>query len=177
MREADRADGYCVRLALPEEVGCLPAIEVAAAALFPVEDVPPSIDGDPTSVESFAEAQRAGTLWVAVDASNTPVGFALVEALEGHAHLEELDVLLEHGRRGLGTQLVEAVIAWARANRRGPVTLTTFRHLPWNAPFYTRMGFRILSDAELSAGLRAILDNEIAEGFAADKRVAMQHDL
>jgi len=30
------------------------------------------------------------------------------------------------------------------------LTLTTFTHVPWNAPYYTRCGFRVLDDAEIS---------------------------
>jgi GNAT superfamily N-acetyltransferase len=53
------------------------------------------------------------------------VGFAHVKVLEPRAaHLEEIDVHPEHGRRGLGTQLVMAVCEWAATEGYRSVTLT-----------------------------------------------------
>jgi len=36
------------------------------------------------------------------------------------------------------------------------MTLTTFADVPWNALYYLTCGFRVLDDAEVTAGLRAI---------------------
>ena len=56
------------------------------------------------------------------------------------------------------------------------VTLTTFRDVPWNAPFYARLGFRVIE--ALSPGLQAIRDHERDIGDDAfGSRVAMQIDL
>jgi hypothetical protein len=57
------------------------------------------------------------------------------------------------------------------------MTLTTFGHLPWNAPFYERMGFVRLEEADLSESLREELDWEAAHGLERSKRVAMRLDL
>jgi hypothetical protein len=54
--------------------------------------------------------------------------------------------------------------------------LTTFRHLPWNAPFYQKVGFRILEKANLDEQLAEILEEE-AKGLDITKRVAMRLDL
>ena len=67
------------------------------------------------------------------------------ERLDDEAlHLEELDVLPGHGRQGIGTRLVRALCDGARGRGIAAVTLCTFRDVPWNAPFYERLGFRIL---------------------------------
>lgn len=47
----------------------------------------------------------------------------------------------EHGRRGIGGALVGSVCDWARASGIASVTLTTYREIPWNEPFYRRLGF------------------------------------
>lgn len=44
-------------------------------------------------------------------------------------------------------------------------SLTTFGHVPWNAPYYARWRFRVLDDAELAPGLRAIRQREAALGL------------
>jgi GNAT superfamily N-acetyltransferase len=55
-------------------------------------------------------------------------------------HLEEMDVLPEHAGQGLGAALIEAVCSWAHTRGFDAVTLSTFRDVPWNAPFYPRHG-------------------------------------
>ena len=126
----------------------------------------------------FDQAARERRLWTAVTrASGLPVGFALVTIVDGSAHLHEMDVHPDHGRRGLGTALVGAVVEWARGKRFSCVTLTTFRHLPWNGPFYRRLGFEALSPAELTPGLARLLDQEVRDGLDGSKRVAMRLDL
>jgi len=120
-------------------------------------------------------AQEAGRLWVAVDKSDGPVGFAFVRELDGVAHLEELDVLPEHGGRGLGSALLDAVNAWA-IGRYAAITLATFRDVPWNAPFYARRGFREIPADELSPGLRDLVTIERSRGLRTDLRVMMRRD-
>jgi hypothetical protein len=51
--------------------------------------------------------------------------------------------------------MLEQVIESARQAAYPAVTLTTFRDVPWNAPFYTRLGFSMLSELRLPAGLAA----------------------
>lgn len=164
---------YTVRLAAPADVAHLPAIERCAASLFSAEDAPAHVREAVTSVAELEQAQSAGRLWVAVDDAATPVGFAYVLPMEQHMHLEELDVHPDHGRRGLGGKLVRAVTDWARAAGYPAVTLTTFAHVPWNAPFYECMGFRRLAESALSHALRAELDWEAGQGLDRAKRVAM----
>ena len=113
---------YTIAGARPEDLACLAAIEVAAVTLFtgPVFD---SVPHEPTSLTVLEKAQREGRLWVA-RAGQSPVGFALVGVIEsGAAHLEEIDVHPDHGRRGLGTTLVEHVCQWAASAGHAAVTL------------------------------------------------------
>ena len=73
--------------------------------------------------------------------------------------------------------MVETVVKWARRREFPSITLTTFRHLPWNGPFYRRLGFEELSDAALTKELAEQLECEAAEGLDRSKRVAMRLDL
>jgi GNAT superfamily N-acetyltransferase len=57
------------------------------------------------------------------------------------------------------------------------VTLTTFQDVPWNAPWYSRRGFRVLRDHELTPGLRRRRSLEEAQGLPAELRVVMRFDL
>ena len=57
------------------------------------------------------------------------------------------------------------------------VTLTTFRDVSWNAPFYARLGFRIVEPGSLSPGLVAVVQLEERRGLPAGLRVAMRYPI
>jgi GNAT superfamily N-acetyltransferase len=165
--------GYTITAARREDLARLPAIELAAAQLL-AGHAPPSVLTETTSLEVLEDARRAGHLWVAL-ADDLPVAFAHVELVERDAaHLEEIDVHPRHGRRGLGTKLVLEVCQWADDKGYGAVTLTTFRDLPWNMPFYARLGFDVVAPARLSAPLRAIVEDETRRGLDPARRVVMK---
>ena len=135
---------------------------------------PESVLNETTSLDVLKQAQRAGRLWVAL-ADDAPVGFAHVEVIEPEAaHLEEIDVHPDHGRRGLGTKLIRQVCQWAASNGYGAVTLTTFRDVPWNSPFYSRLGFDVVAPEHLSRSLRATVEDETRRGLEPSGRVVMK---
>jgi len=169
--------GYVIEPARREDLQGLPAIEAEASALFDGWNVTLPPNPGQCDDEEFAEAHAAGLLWVARSPEGELAGFALVELAEGEPHLEEIDVRPAHGRRGVGRALVEAVLAWARTAGHRQVTLTTFRDLPWNEPFYASVGFRSLEPSELTSPLEAIVRYEEEHGLARDERVVMRYDL
>ncbi len=171
------SNGYRIALAKRDHLEQLQEVELAAAALFPEEDVPEHIRSTATSLSDLASAQANGMLWAALSPDDKPVGFAIVRMIDGLAYIQEIDVHPDHGRRGIGTSLIHSVCAWARSHRIAAVTLTTFRHLPWNAPFYERLGSRSLKTGELTPGLAAALADEVAGGLDPTKRVAMLKQL
>ena len=134
---------------------------------------PESVLTETTSLHTLEKASRQGHLWVAL-ADDVAIGFAFVELIErDSAHLEEIDVHPDHGRRGVGTKLVSRVCQWAAANGYASVTLTTFRDVPWNLPFYARLGFEIVPPAQVSPALRAVIDAETRRGLDPSRRVVM----
>lgn len=164
---------YTIAAARPKDLARLAAIELAAARLL-VGHAPESVLGETTSLDDLKQSQRVGQLWVAL-ADDVPVGFAHVELIERDAaHLEEIDVHPDHGRRGLGAKLVLQVCDWAASHGYESVTLTTFREVPWNMPFYARLGFRVVPPQQLSAGLRAVIDDENRRGLDPLRRVVMR---
>jgi GNAT superfamily N-acetyltransferase len=161
-----------IGLAESGEVAGLPEIERRACDMFLAIPATAGLPSYLTPLTSFEVAQRAGLLWVA-RANASPVGFALVEPLGDGLHLEELDVLPEHGRKGIGRALLREVCRYA-GGRRSTLTLCTFRDVPWNAPFYERCGFRTLREDELWPALSARFQEETARGLGAHLRVAMK---
>ena len=165
MKELRIVGDYTIRLARSDDAPLLPEVEREAASLFAsvADDLGIKTDRPPevNSIDTFLKAQEVGRLWVAADSDHGPVGFALVTEIDGFAHLEELDVVPTHGRQGLGSALLEAVCSWAKESAYPAVTLSTFRDIPWNGPFYLRRGFRIVDPLELSVGLLRIVKRSL----------------
>ena len=164
---------YKIIKARPEDISSLPAIELAAAKLL-LGYAPKKILEETTSLDELHHAQRLGLLWLALH-EDRPAGFAHVKLIEPNAvHLQEIDVHPEHGRRGVGTELIRGVCDWAAKARFSSITLTTFRSVPWNMPWYLRLGFEAVSSDELSPALLSILREEELRGLDPETRVAMR---
>lgn len=161
-----------IRLAREGDLVAIRTIEKSATGLFADHGLAELFASMPTPGESFREGFNNGRMWTA-EIGGRPVGFALAGVVGGNAHVEEVDVLPEFGRRGIGRALIETVFAWARGAGFPAITLTTMRNVPWNAPFYERMGFRVLGPEELTEPLRELLSAEIGRGIPAENRVAM----
>jgi GNAT superfamily N-acetyltransferase len=172
--------GYVIRQARPEDARELPEVERLAGFLFKTYPgdlgIPEEMYDAPNSVETFAEAQRAGRLWVATVDDGVIVGFALVEEIAEYAHLDEIDVLPSHGGQGIGSALIATVCAWAHDAGYPAVTLRTFRDVPWNAPFYRRRGFKIVDSAAVSSAHVALEAAERERGLRTDIRVTMMFE-
>ena len=95
-------------------------------------------------------------------AGDPPVGFVCVELVDEVPHIWQLAVHPDHVRRGLGSALVRAVCEWARSERFEAITLTTYRDVPWNGPFYESLGFQTMEN--LTPGLAVIRKHERAIG-------------
>jgi GNAT superfamily N-acetyltransferase len=163
---------YVVALARSEHIRLLPEIERAAAALFPDDVITAEIRASAVPREQLEAALVEKRLWTAVTRAGNPVGFAIAVRESGRVLLQEIDVHPNHQRKGLGRRLIQEVIGWAKAQALSCVTLTTFEHVPWNAPFYSRLGFRKLADDELGCELFHRLQIERQQGLR--QRVAMQ---
>ena len=166
-----------IKLAGSEHLSAIPAIELAASAMFAEADLPIEIRYLVSEDELLQEAQSEARLWVALTEDRTPVGFALGDIVDGRAHLDEMDVIPKFGRQGIGTRLVQTLIDWARSGNYPAVTLITFRHLPWNAPFYEKMGFEVMESSAVGTELANLLQEEREAGIDVHKRVCMKLDL
>jgi GNAT superfamily N-acetyltransferase len=165
-----------IRPARPDELETLRELEIAAGAPFRDVGMDPIADDTPPSPVALAGALDRSGLWV-LDVDGTPAAYLLDDVVDGEAHLEQVSVHPSYARRGLGARLVEHLVDRARAAGHRAVTLTTFTDVPWNGPYYARLGFRPLADDELGPGLAAIRRAEIARGLDRWPRTAMRRHL
>jgi GNAT superfamily N-acetyltransferase len=177
--------GYSIRSAHAEELILLAQIERSAAVLF--FDTPYAflLNDEPLSIDFVRQRFQAGQVWVAVDPDDVVVGFAIAREVDDTIYLQEMDVDPTHGRRGIGAGLVNMVCDWAQLRGYDTILLSTFRDLPWNAPFYAKLGFRILDESELTLlhgrgfakGFQEIRQQELEAGLPISERVIMYYQI
>lgn len=172
-----RADLYRIRPARPDEVWRLREIEDEAGTMFSGLGLIDEALDMSFPLDDLARLIGLGQVWVGVAADGVPVGMVIASVREGAVYVEEMDVLPGHGRRGLGARLLARVCAWAQAQGHPAVTLSTFRDVPWNGPFYRKHGFRDVPPADWTPGMRAIREKEAQHGLRVDARVFMCRSL
>ena len=101
----------------------------------------------------------------------------VADVIEGCAHVQQISVHPRGQGQGLGRALVEAVEQWAAGEGLRGLTLTTFRDVAWNRPLYEHLGFRTLSEEELTPGLRRLRAEEARYGLRPELRVCMYRPL
>ena len=166
--------GYRIRGGTPEDDARLVAIENAAGRLFADHGYPAIAEDGFENAAQLRNILSGGDMFVAVDGDDCPVGFAFARPLADWLHLRELSVDPAHGRKGLGRALVNAVVAAARSAGLAGVTLTTFRTVPFNQPFYESLGFRGLPLSDAPPLLADTFRSEIPYGIDPAERLIMQ---
>jgi ribosomal protein S18 acetylase RimI-like enzyme len=101
--------GYTIRSARAEELPLLAQIERSSAVLFLDTPYAFLVNDEPLSLDFVWQRCQVGQVWVAVDPQDVVVGFAITREVDDTIYLQEMDVAPAHGRRGLGTALVETV--------------------------------------------------------------------
>lgn len=157
----------------PDELAHLQAIERAAGEAFRAIGMDAIADDEPLSIDELEIYRASGRAWVLEGDDGTPAAYVLVDVLDGNAHVEQVSVHPMFRGLGYGARLVDHVAAWAAAQGMESVTLTTFTDVPWNAPYYERLGFVVLTEAEIGPELRARREEEAAHGLDPDTRVCM----
>ena len=170
-------DPYRIRTARPDEVARIGEIEDAAGSMFSGTGLIDEALDVSFPLDDLVDLVDKRQVWVACGDGDLPVGMVIAAVRDGTVHIEEMDVLPSHGRRGLGTRLLATVSDWAQAHGHVAITLSTFRDVPWNGPFYRKNGFRDLAPAEWTPWVRAIREREAEHGLVVDLRVFMRRDL
>jgi GNAT superfamily N-acetyltransferase len=165
---SEKPSAPIVRHGRSDEFEDLRALEFRADKIFETIGVGPFSNDD-------TEDHLSQAILVLV-AGDPPAGFVCLETVGGFAHIWQLAVDPVHARRGIGRLLVVAACEWARSEGFDAITLTTYRDVPWNGPFYASAGFVILD--ELSPALGAIRQHEREIGDDDfGPRIAMRRDL
>ncbi|MFJ4028545.1 GNAT family N-acetyltransferase [Paenarthrobacter sp. NPDC089989] len=162
-----------IRLAHSDDLGQLQDIETAAGQAFRSLGMDQIADDEAFPMEVLQRYVTGGRAWVYVDGLDFPVAYILVDVVDGNAHVEQVSVHPDHAHQGLGRELLHAARIWARGHGMQRQTLSTFRDVPWNAPYYRRLGFELLDAGSWGPELTRLMEHEAELGLTRWPRVAM----
>ena len=166
-----------IRPATPADFATLRDIERSAGEAFRAIGMPEIADDAPFTVAELTAYQQASRAWVTVAADDHPIAYLVADPVDGNLHIEQVSVHAGWAHHGLGRALIEHAASVARAAGQPALTLTTFTTVPWNPPYYQRLGFRPLPESEVTPGLVAIRRAEAAHGLDRWPRLCMRRDL
>jgi GNAT superfamily N-acetyltransferase len=167
---------FAIRSARPDDLPLLAPLELRAAERFAESAHPYACRLPPFDIGELGALQRAGTVWVAVSERDDLLGFAIAGRLGPDAYLHELDVEPAQARRGIGRALIRRVAAWAHELGASSLVLSTFRDVPWNGPYYERLGFAVVPESQYTAEMAELRARE-GQSMRVESRVVMRASL
>ncbi|WP_245617055.1 GNAT family N-acetyltransferase [Knoellia subterranea] len=124
---------------------------------------------------------RAACVWVVNDGDREGhgdiAGYLLADVVDGAGHIEQVSVDPGYAGQRIGRALIDEAARWATTQGYAVVTLTTFTRVPWNAPYYERLGFVAVPPEQLGEGLRRVREHEADLGLDRWPRTAMARPL
>lgn len=166
-----------IRAAAPADFPRLQQIERSAGEVFRTVGMPQIADDAPPSTEELKRFAEAGLARVVATDHTLPEAYLLAEQVDDALHIEQVSVDPDYARMGRGRELIEHAAKQAADLGCSALTLTTFVNVPWNAPYYRRLGFRELQDHDLAPGLAAVRCKEAEIGLDRWPRTAMLRPL
>jgi GNAT superfamily N-acetyltransferase len=163
-----------IRIARVDDIAALIAIEIASGEPFRAVGMQAVADEPPLTADQYKDFVSEERSLVHVDANDEPVAYILLEPLDGRLFIEQVTTSPHYSGKRIGAGLIDFAAEYAPNFGVAGLSLTTFRDVPWNAPYYARLGFQVVADSRVTSGLIAKLGTESARGLAAWPRVAMQ---
>ncbi len=129
---------------------------------------------EPLSSDELEPFLPEGRGHVAVGPDDVPAGYVPTSVIDGRTHINQVSVSPAVRGRGVGARLIVFVASAGVRQARVGATLTTFRDVPCNAPYYRRLGFEDLQEAQLGPELAALVERERLSIPSSEPRVAMR---
>jgi GNAT superfamily N-acetyltransferase len=90
------------------------------------------------------------------------VGIVLTNPMDGGLYIANISVAAGYSGLGIGAALMNAALQHAASRDLLKVMLTTFRAPKWNGAWFRRFGFSPMTQEQIGAGLRAVLERQAA---------------
>lgn len=163
---------FTIRRAEPADFCLLPPIEDEADALYAALPEFAAMGDLPNlSPDGYHALPQSTKIWLAE--IDRPVGFIYTYNMDDLAYIGQLSVVPAAARRGIGRALIEMAGAAAKAENNKGLVLTTYRDVPWNAPFYRKLGFVELQPATMGPKLLAHAAADAAQWSKFSPRIVM----
>jgi len=167
------APAFTIRKPRSSDIPALANVERSAAEIFRTANLDFLVDNPTVDPYLLVAMANANHLWIAADKFDQPIGFAGGEFLDGNFHIVEVSVARDSQGMGIGKALMAAMVEQIRWEGFKAMTLTTFRDLPWNAPWYARLGFFEVNAQEMGRTYEEILEIEATHGLDVKSRCVM----
>ncbi|KAI0995685.1 hypothetical protein K3495_g12495 [Podosphaera aphanis] len=169
---------YSIRRGKTSDIPLLKRVERSAGNRFRTVGLDSVADCNTLDPERLTRMSDANHLWVGVNSSG-PIGFLCGEELDGNFHIVQISVSYECQGRGVGKNLMSTMLEQITSERSfKSVTLTAFRNLSWNGPWYSKMGFGEVHPRLMGTAYDYILETEEAKhGFDHQELCLMMKDL
>lgn len=171
---------YKIRNAAAADFPALAAVEMTAGQIFYDQGIIAPSDDHTVTAEKFTygfsclvEADDKDT-----DASGAVIaGFIQLVWVDRFLHIEELSVHPDHQKQGIGAALIAHALDLARQRDALGVTLSTFRDVSWNGPYYEKLGFEEISAVGLGEDYTEMREEEHTAGLDITARCLMIYHL
>jgi GNAT superfamily N-acetyltransferase len=163
---------YRIERGTAAQIALLPELERTAGARFREIGMAQVADGGTTPLAILRERAETGQLYLALGQSQAPAGFLIWSPKDGLAYIEEVSVHPAHAGHRLAARMIDRLADDVRG-RFPALTLTTFRDVPWNAPYYASLGFRELPFADAGPDHLASWRHQESSGLDMATRLFM----
>lgn len=159
------------------DIPLLALVERSAAVLFQSANLGHRLDGPTVDPNLLLAMAKTNHLWIAANNWDQPIGFICGKELDSNFHIVEISVAKDWQGRGVGKVLMTTMMQQVQEEKFSSITLTTYRSLPWNGLWYSKLGFMEVNAEDMGAKYVALLDTERQHGLDITKRCVMRKNL
>jgi ribosomal protein S18 acetylase RimI-like enzyme len=169
---------FSIRKARSEDIPLLGPVERSAAEIFRTVNLGSLADDETTVAPSIlATMADSNHLLVAVNESDQPIGFVGGMDIDGNFHIVEISVAQAVQGKGVGSALMAEMTRQVKEEKFMVMTLTTYRNVAWNGPWYKKLGFQEVTAEEMGKEYLKIWDVESQHGHDMASRCVMRKSL
>lgn len=162
-----------IRAAALDEVPLIQQVAIDADTRYAATGHAALADGSTIPTAVAVRAIESNSLAVAC-VDDRVVGWVYTARIDGEPCIGHICVASAFGRRGIGSSLLEHVIAVSRARGDASIVLNTQTDVAWGRAWYERFGFVVVPRESWSAAFAAIADAQTADGLDWSTRVHMR---
>ena len=146
-----------------KDIPVLQALEAAAAQRFlAIPELAILAHSEVTDSQVHQQSISQALAWLVEDISGRILGFCYAQQLADSLYLAEISSHPDARGMGVGRMLVIHSRQVAAQRGLSGVTLTTYRDIFWNGPWYQRQGFIVLEPSSLCSELSDIVQSQTA---------------